>query len=108
MLLCSGSLHPGSAAILAAFGAGETPALLGQTRQESLSRYLVLDTARISQRFYFCVAQLALEAQRELLGMEYVLELYGMVGIQASRVRRAPGTVFSGGKEINDLHRPGT
>ena len=37
---CSWRLYPGSAAILAASGVGETPALPGKTMQEFLSRYL--------------------------------------------------------------------
>ena len=41
MPLWSCRLSPGSAAILAASGAGETPTLPGKTRQEFLSRYLV-------------------------------------------------------------------
>jgi hypothetical protein len=41
MPLCSDHLYPGSAAILAASGAGETPALPGKTMQKFLSRYLL-------------------------------------------------------------------
>jgi hypothetical protein len=44
MTLWSWKFSPGSAAILAAFGAGWTPALPGKTMQEFLSRYL--DAAR--------------------------------------------------------------
>jgi hypothetical protein len=50
LLLYSCRLYPGSAAILAASGAGETPALPGKTIQELLSRYLVQQAQALGYR----------------------------------------------------------